>query len=205
MHGGSFNAPPDEELHPDLLRRVDEVLPLRDLALALRVGGEDLGVPEVRCLCCVAISASATKAGNQSIDSARTPKTASLPRMASLSDSLSQRFPLTTSTPLAISALLASESTLRETARGVYFPSASTAFRTADPARRTCELYVRQLPHSSNAPCVPVAPKMVMIGMVFKLSGCGGCECRVECTRPLYSRLLATRRRRMTIARLSGS
>src|ERR1700761_1744919 len=44
------HAPPNEELDALLLRSVNEILPLRELSLALRVRREDRGVPEVRVL-----------------------------------------------------------------------------------------------------------------------------------------------------------
>lgn len=44
------NVPPDEELHADLLRRVDEVLPLCDLSLSCGVRRINFRVPEVGVL-----------------------------------------------------------------------------------------------------------------------------------------------------------
>jgi hypothetical protein len=41
---------------------------------------------------------------------------------------------LTTSMPFALRAFTESESGLRDTARGVYVPSASTAFNTEEPS-----------------------------------------------------------------------
>jgi hypothetical protein len=68
---------------------------------------------------------------------------------------------------LAMSALLPAESRVREMPRGVYRPSARTASSTADPMKSRLSWCEQRTRIGLHAPWAPVAPKIVMTGMIF--------------------------------------